>query len=795
MGPVRRSVAALGLSAALTGGLLVLAPVAHAAPLAPTTPVCTDGFKGGPPLAACGLRIFPEAAVARSYVQYAPDPTGFREYADGLLFLEKKYPRWVDVFTLDEHFKDKRAVTAGPDAKRSFEEGDTGDGRKIWVLRLTDKQAPDKDKKKLFFSLSVHGNERGGLEGGLRAAEDLAMEAEANTGSVPDGVPNYTSNTGTTPEIHSYPPRELLAKEDVYFVDFNIDGWEAGDHYNAQHFPENNPPAIYGRENSMSTDLNRQMPTKGWIDNKRNPLTESEMSYGTRLMDELAAGSPGGLMAYGADIHGEINSRAYVDIMYPAGQFGSIKHRQLMAIAERTKSVIDKTLYAGIQDEIENQTGGNEGEGVEEDIPCHLGPPDCKTLTSNTIPTKPAHWATVWDTLGYTDTGFIGDYLAAEVSVTGMDYEIALNHTVPDKVWNVYLQENHINASRGIIKTAMAYALYQDTEFAKFQLETGGQAGYVDDPTFVRSDDANGVGEKPGPAGDGIGQDGKPVVQHPYKASRMQFFRDQSKLMTKPFRALQSGDIAADAGVLDQVDSLVLADLALPKDGKGRSVDKKAYFANLKSWVQKGGNLVLTDRAIHALGDLGLVAGDAITDFTVYQPYADITNFSDPLVAGLRSNARQLVEAPILGYGIGETASPMTGVSSAAFSEAGGKTVGTTEQKVTLGHLELGKGKVQVIGGALPTQTEEHDHRFGLKDYALTYSGLFIMENATRYDAPGLGAAAPTGFKANRPGTPPVKAPSDRKSLAATGGDLTLAVLGAVLLGGVIALRRRRRTA
>ena len=40
-----------------------------------------------------------------------------------------------------------------------------------------------------------------------------------------------------------------------------------------------------------------------------------------------------------------------------------------------------------------------------------------------------------------------------------MDYEIFLNHTVPDKNWNVYLQENHINATRQIITTAMAYAL------------------------------------------------------------------------------------------------------------------------------------------------------------------------------------------------------------------------------------------------------------------------------------------------------------------------------------------------
>ncbi len=35
--------------------------------------------------------------------------------------------------------------------------------------------------------------------------------------------------------------------------------------------------------------------------------------------------------------------------------------------------------------------------------------------------------------------------------------------------------------------------------------------------------------------------------------------------------------------------------------------------------------------------------------------------------------------------------------------------------------------------------TEKNDHRYGLRDYALTYTGLFIMENSIKHDAPGLG--------------------------------------------------------
>jgi hypothetical protein len=82
----------------------------------------------------------------------------------------------------------------------------------------------------------------------------------------------------------------------------------------------------------------------------------------------------------------------------------------------------------------------------------------------------------------------------------------------------------------------------------------------------------------------------------------------------------------------------------------------------------------------------------------------------------------------------------MTTVDETAFTDAGGHVVGTTGNgRVSLGQIKLGKGQIRVIGGALPAPTEEFDHRYGLRDYALTYSGLYVMENSIKYDAPGLG--------------------------------------------------------
>ncbi len=169
---------------------------------------------------------------------------------------------------------------------------------------------------------------------------------------------------------------------------------------------------------------------------------------------------------------------------------------------------------------------------------------------------------------------------------------------------------------------------------------------------------------------------------------------------------------------------------------------------------------MLTDKALHALGDLGVVAADAIQDIVVYQPYANFQDFDHAMAKGLRPNAHQLVEAATLGYGIGSDASPMTVVDTAAWEGAGGHVIGTTTTLLTgedpaidrnlddgaitsVGELLVGDagGRIRIVGGALPTPTETQDHRFGLRNYALTYSGLFLMENSIQHDVAKLGVS------------------------------------------------------
>ena len=128
------------------------------------------------------------------------------------------------------------------------------------------------------------------------------------------------------------------------------------------------------------------------------------------------------------------------------------------------------------------------------------------------------------------------------------------------------------------------------------------------------------------------------------------------------------------------------------------------------------------------------------------------------MTKGLRPNAHQLVEAATLGYGIGNDASPMTVVDTAAWEGAGGHVVGTTTTLLTgedpAIDRNLDDGGLTSVGElALGERRPDPDRRrraadadrgprttaTGCATTRLTYSGLFLMENSIRHDVAKLG--------------------------------------------------------
>jgi len=63
--------------------------------------------------------------------------------------------------------------------------------------------------------------------------------------------------------------------------------------------------------------------------------------------------------------------------------------------------------------------------------------------------------------------------------------------------------------------------------------------------------------------------------------SRMKFFTDLNKYASRPLAPVRVSDVLSGATSLDQFDSLVLADDAMPGPGS-----QSTWFGKLRDWVE-----------------------------------------------------------------------------------------------------------------------------------------------------------------------------------------------------------------
>ncbi|HYN36541.1 MAG TPA: M14 family zinc carboxypeptidase [Actinomycetota bacterium] len=329
-------------------GIMTAGAVALVVLPAKATPVCPDD----PTL--CGGRIFPEAQNSIDFVQHNDD-----EYLAGIQALEEAHPKFVRVSTLADLLNDEDAVSFG--------------GHDIWVVEITNFNVPERRKLPVMVSLSVHGPERAGLEGGVRYMEDLATWA--------DDEPDRKLMNGTEKDSTKVTVQKAMKKVHLYLSNINPDGWEAGDNENGN---------VYVRGNDNGIDLNREFPTMGWVDTSYTPLSEPE-SKGwdklTKRIDPVAA----------TDLHGELDSAngAFTDLMYPAGEWNLREQTQEERLARHMMSNVERYF---------------EEDGVV------LG--DIAGTGDSMIP---AQYATGYDVVGYDDSGFMGDYFTQRSGALEMD--------------------------------------------------------------------------------------------------------------------------------------------------------------------------------------------------------------------------------------------------------------------------------------------------------------------------------------------------------------------------------------
>jgi hypothetical protein len=611
-------------------------------------PVCPDE-----PRTTCGNRIFAEAENTVSFVQHDSG-----EYESGIKAIAKEFPRFVKVTNFTK--------LLGPQAK-SFGE------RPLWLIEVTDFQAPEANKVPVMASLSVHGAERAGLEGGVRYVEDLARWASAE----PD-APAPKLRNGRDKDSIALPVRQALKKVHLYVADINPDGWAQGDVQNG---------GVFMRPNGNGSDLNRQFPTMGWSDVSRPAaLSEPEAAAWDRLARRIKP-------LITTDIHGELDSaqNAFADMMYPAGQWDPVMQAQHARLAKHMKSNVERYF---------------EQEGVE------------LAEATGVSGMTPAQYATGFDVVGYDDSGFMGDYFTQQVGAIDMDVEHFLSHMVPNSEWFAPLEEAHIAAVRAEIETLIVEATVTQQIDPRINL---GKVGYAFDPKVISS--ADGYGGPTPPDG---------ITPRPYRSTRMRFFRDLSRHTTEPLRKVPAEDVAK--GGLRGLDTFVIADNPWPRNTRGKRIATAPRLRALNRFVKNGGNLVLTDGAARILKKMGVVPTEAVERTLLGAGHIDIEDWEDPYVAKVHETASQTYYEVPLGFSVATDSSPHWTIERTAWEDAGGKTIATVgeDTRVALGRIEVGSGTVGVLGAVLPRASEDYDHLFGLADYAVSVAGGQILNNMMR---------------------------------------------------------------
>jgi hypothetical protein len=273
--------------------------------------------------------------------------------------------------------------------------------------------------------------------------------------------------------------------------------------------------------------------------------------------------------------------------------------------------------------------------------------------------------------------------------------------------------------------------------------------------------------------------------QRAFSASSMDFLNDLNKYIPnddEKLKGLTVEQILADPSRLDAFDSLVVVNDPFPAyaDKAGTPLDlpegsQAAYYQALKGFTEGGGNLVLTDGALQALPEMGVVPSGAVDIATGNgEAQNERYNFNvsgrgnvcnkDPLTKDVclpgtaGGNYRVAVEPTPLGYtpdkGMdgddteeGNVLMPRWFVNRVAWEDGCGKepanlcTSTAISNQAGVGERHVGSGVVRIIGLLLPDPnftepTGAHDMRFGVASYAPTFSGFQLFLNLVNYQRP-----------------------------------------------------------
>src|SRR3954447_2636075 len=477
-----RLLAALAAAAAL---LLCAVP-------ALASPVATDDGS----YQALG-RVFPDPLAGCSNSGGACSPTangnipatqfiGIDEFVDAITYMNSKpeWQRYMEIVALDGKLGDGAGNGKNPDVPGnnldpefkpdpSYQSAGlpTSDlSRKksdLMVIRVTDETVPDKGKKRYALSLSIHGIERAGAEGGIRAMEDL----------VTSHTTGIAGNKIVGADVNKKAPSfdDVLKKTIVYVTLPNPDGWRRGS--------VSSGGVFFQRYNGNGVDPNRDCPDVVLAYRGYSAVSEPETRAWISFYGEVRKH---GAFAAGDDLHGQPEADALSYTLLPHGRHLYDKKVRIQETAKAiNRSTFDRISWSPIVQPNDAPRGGG--------APCTpnaAAGEACAQIYGQT-------WGSVYDTINYTTTGALGDWFDSAIGLhaDGIDNEMSFSHIDKNIAFDPHTEQLHVDGNKALIYAHLAQML---TPQKKGVFDVGGRKGYVANLRIKR---AASKGQPDAPAG------------------------------------------------------------------------------------------------------------------------------------------------------------------------------------------------------------------------------------------------------------------------------------------------------
>jgi hypothetical protein len=685
-------------------------------------------------------RVFPEPVRSVDFINHGPT-NGPEELRLGMEFLERLHPRYLDFTTVAKELGDPNAVSLGPDGKPAWDARDAGDGYPFYVAKVTDETVPDSQKDYVLL-LNAHPAEPCGQEGSPRFLEDLLIWRDKDPGHVLDDA------SGLHDRPHRISVAELLRRVKVYFVSPSPDGWAGGD-----------GPGPADNANNAGFNSNRVAYQDGWVfpatkelfDRGYSSLTQPEgvavSRYLRRVREREIGGRP---FAVANDQHGPLPTSGAIIFQTEQGS-DPAKVDRVHDYGRRLEQNMEEVFAryftgAGLNaSQRLARDAGSVRDLLLKKYNEQVGSFDEKAAY---LTLEWAEYATAWEHIDYTVGSSWGGWAGGRsgLGADSIAFETACRPFAAGydpAMFQLFVDNVRAANETGVVQAAQRGGRAEPAPATTYDL--GGTVGFVETDRRITDRDGN-------PSPPPLGHPGTPllpqVAQAPYDVSNTDYFRDLRRIVTTPIVGIPSSSARERTGGLS---SLVVADTT--------DVDAPA----LRRFVDAGGNLVLTDRALGLLPGLVDIPGDAVEATTSYVGYSDLDR-EHPWTRGLYKRARQTFDPVGLGYPLlmerdqywpcsptcdesgTRNSAPAQTVERAAWENLGGVTVatadppggkaqaeGTRTDRTAIGTLRVGKGRIVVFGALLPQPTESFDHWFGLNPYTVSIPGQQLLLRALRW--------------------------------------------------------------